>query len=82
MRESPVISLSLKRGAVHDKRVRRARASRIYLSARVADSSKLPPEREAVERSRYEGSTVDALALEPMKDAITCEKPRRAGDTH
>jgi len=26
-------------------------------------------------RSRYEGSTVDALALEPMKDAITCEKP-------
>lgn len=25
--------------------------------------------------SRYEGSTVDALALEPMKDAITCEKP-------
>ena len=27
------------------------------------------------ERSREQGSTVDALALEPMKDAITCEKP-------
>jgi hypothetical protein len=31
-------------------------------------------------RSREQGSTVDALALEPTKDAITCEKPRRAGD--
>ncbi len=27
------------------------------------------------DRSREQGSTVDALALEPMKDAITCEKP-------
>jgi len=25
---------------------------------------------------------VDALALKPKKDAITCEKPRGVGDKH
>ena len=30
--------------------------------------------------SSYEGRTVDALAPEPTKDAITCDKPRGVGD--
>ena len=53
-------------------------------SERDAKSTCLPMGRHAEnkqERSREQGSTVDALALEPMKDAITCEKPGRAGDT-